>query len=316
MKLTINEIRQMQGLPLDLKIKKSQLRIREFYNHFDGDVIVAFSGGKDSTVMLDLVRKLYPDVPAIFNDTGLEYPEVREFVKTIDNVITVKPEMNFKKVLETYGYPVVSKTTANQLRALQKRKYCIDNNLPVTNEKTCNMYLSGYTSKGVKMKGHSIPEKWKYLVDAPFKISEQCCNIMKKNPAHKYCKKHNLHSYVGTMACDSEQRKMVYARLGCNSYKGNINSRPLSFWMQKDIWDYIHKYQLPYSKIYDMGYRNTGCMFCMFGAHMSKPNRFQIMEHTHPQLYKYCMEKLGLKDILHYMKIPYHGLPIKLEKFL
>ena len=69
----------------------------------------SFSGGKDSTVLLDLVRRVFPDCPAVFIDTGLEYPELRDFVKTIDNVVWLKPEMNFKKVIETYGYPIISK---------------------------------------------------------------------------------------------------------------------------------------------------------------------------------------------------------------
>ena len=51
-----------------------------------------FSGGKDSTVLLDLVRKLYPGIVAVFVDTGLEYPEIREFVKRFENVEWLKPK--------------------------------------------------------------------------------------------------------------------------------------------------------------------------------------------------------------------------------
>ena len=57
------QLKQMQSLPLEAKIIKSQQRIREWYEHWDGDVYVSFSGGKDSTVLLHLVRELYPDVP-------------------------------------------------------------------------------------------------------------------------------------------------------------------------------------------------------------------------------------------------------------
>lgn len=59
---------------------------------------MAFSGGKDSTVLLDIARKIYPDIEAVYNDTGLEYPELREFVKTIDNVTWLRPKENFKKL--------------------------------------------------------------------------------------------------------------------------------------------------------------------------------------------------------------------------
>ena len=75
--MQLYELRQMQSLPLELKILKTQLRIREWYEHWDGDVCVSFSGGKDSSVLLHLVRSMYPDVPAVFVDTGLEFPEIR-----------------------------------------------------------------------------------------------------------------------------------------------------------------------------------------------------------------------------------------------
>lgn len=89
------ELEEMQRLPLQRKIQITTARIIEWYQHYDGKVYVAFSGGKDSTVLLDIVRRIYPDVPAVFSDTGLEFPEVREFVKSCENVTIVRPEMNF-----------------------------------------------------------------------------------------------------------------------------------------------------------------------------------------------------------------------------
>ena len=67
------QLTQFQNLPLDVKIAKSRLRIREWYEHYGGQVNVSFSGGKDSSVLLHLVRSLYPEVPAVFSDTGLEF---------------------------------------------------------------------------------------------------------------------------------------------------------------------------------------------------------------------------------------------------
>ena len=101
----------MQSLPLSAKIRMTENRIRGWYDHWDGNVYVSFSGGKDSTVLVDIITKMgYKDIPLVFSDTGLEYPEIREFVKGYgDRVTWLRPEMNFKKVIEKYGYPFISK---------------------------------------------------------------------------------------------------------------------------------------------------------------------------------------------------------------
>ena len=107
--MTRDELRQLQRLPLEIKVEKTKRRILEFYEYFNGNVYISFSGGKDSTVLLHLVRSLYKDVEAVFCDTGLEYPEIREHVKTLDNVTWLKPKIHFKDVIEKYGYPAISK---------------------------------------------------------------------------------------------------------------------------------------------------------------------------------------------------------------
>ena len=101
---TKEDLRELQALPLDLKILKTKNRIKEFYNFFGGQVSVSFSGGKDSTVLLHIARELYPDIEAVFVNTGLEYPEIQKFVKTFDNVTILRPKMRFDEVLKTYGY--------------------------------------------------------------------------------------------------------------------------------------------------------------------------------------------------------------------
>lgn len=113
---TREELKQLQSLPLDIKIMKTQQRIREWVNYYGVDgVYVSFSGGKDSTLLLHLVRQLYPQVKAVFSDTGLEFPEIREFVKTIDNVDWIKPKKTFKQIILEKGYPLFSKEIAETI---------------------------------------------------------------------------------------------------------------------------------------------------------------------------------------------------------
>lgn len=116
---------QLQALPLDAKILLTQQRIREWYNHFNGDVCVSFSGGKDSTVLAHIVHKMYPDVPLVFANTGLEYPEIQAFAKKMGAEF-VRPKMRFDEVITKYGYPIISKEVAEAIhcaRYIVHRKY-------------------------------------------------------------------------------------------------------------------------------------------------------------------------------------------------
>lgn len=108
------ELKLLQALPLNVKISKTQQRIREWVEHYGEDgVYVSFSGGKDSTVLLDIARKMYPGIEAVFVNTGLEYPEIVDFVKQHENVTILRPKKNFRQVLAEYGYPVISKNVSH-----------------------------------------------------------------------------------------------------------------------------------------------------------------------------------------------------------
>ena len=107
-------LKQMQALPLRAKVIKSQMRIREWYEYFNGQVCVSFSGGKDSTVLASLVHDLYPDVPLVFCNTGLEYPEIQAFAKKMGAEF-VRPKMSFSEVISEYGYPIISKENAEAI---------------------------------------------------------------------------------------------------------------------------------------------------------------------------------------------------------
>ena len=291
------QLLQRQSHSLPVKIQMSKGRIREWHEHWDGEVYVAFSGGLDSTVLLHLVRSIYPDTLAVFHNTGLEYPEIVSFVKTKDNVEWTRPKIHFKEVIQKYGYPVVSKRIAQYIGDVQRAR---------GETATKRLRLTGIKTDGTKSPMSMISKKWQYLCDAPFKVSDRCCNVMKKNPAREV-EKRGLYPFLGTRVEESQQREQMYYMHGCNAFDlSHPRSTPIAFWMDQDIRDYIKEFDLPYSKIYDMGYTRTGCMWCMFGVHLEKePNRFQRMMKTHPKLYTYCMEKLGLAEVLDYIHVPY-----------
>lgn len=304
-KHTAVDLKQMQSLPLDIKIEMTKRRIKEWCEAFDGNVYVSFSGGKDSTVLLYIARQMYPDIPAVFVDTGLEYPEIRNFVKSITDVTWLEPEMNFRKVIETYGYPVISKTVAHSVSVAKRNP-------------TGAVYKNLFSPS---KRGPYAMHKYEYLLTAPFNVSEKCCEVMKKKPAKKYEKETGRKPIIATMAEESTLRAQAWLKNGCNAFDGKRHiSQPMAFWTEQDILLYLKTYAVPYCPIYGKivdengklktaGVSRTGCMFCMFGAHLEKePNRFQRMKITHPKICDYCMKPmadggLGLAKVLDFIGV-------------
>jgi len=298
------ELRQLQSLPLEAKVNAAKSRIRKWVEHFGLDrCAVAVSGGKDSLVALHIARQVYPDIKAFFCDTRLELPEARAFAMSLDNVDVVRPKLTFREVIDKCGYPVISKETSEWIYRLRH------NNL---SEQSRNKLLYGILPDGKKT-SFKLAKKWCFLLDAPFKIGQGCCNELKKRPAAEYAKKTGRFAQiVGTMASESLLRTQIWLRNGCNAFDNkNKKSAPLSFFTEKDIWEYIHSYGLRYSAVYDMGYERTGCFACCLGVQFDGvPNRFQQLQRTHPKLWEYCMKPkseggLGLKEVLEYIGIPY-----------
>lgn len=315
-KHTHYDLAQMQSLPLEAKIRMTKMRIRQWYDHWDGMVYVAFSGGKDSTVLKHIVDSMYDDVPALFVNTGLEYPEIQKFAMSQKNVVTVRPEMRFDEVIRKYGYPVVSKEVSRKIHEAHSA------------EKNGNFdsyahrqFKGTYVSKNGKTNAFGVM-KWAWLLDAPFDVSHKCCDVMKKKPAKKYEKETGRKPFIGSLAQESKLRYQNWLKNGCNAFDAKRpDSQPLSFWTEQDILHYIKKHNVPYCSVYgkivtrdddgnayDMpndyldalsdsvpklettGCSRTGCTFCMFGCHNEKsPNRFQMLKETHPRQYEYCI---------------------------
>ena len=280
---------KLQRLSLDDKILYSQVKIKEFYIAMKGKVYISFSGGKDSTVLLHLVRSVYPEVPAVFIDTGLEFPEIREHVKTVENVTWLKPEMSFKRVIEERGYPVISKSISHWTDLAQRG---------------CPSGI-----KQMSLDSRFGGKRYEYLIDAPFRISRDCCDILKKKPAKKYARETGRAPYIGMLAEEADVRRQSFVMHGENNIESDRpTSNPMMIWTDEDVWEYIRRYELPYSRIYDMGYPRTGCIFCMYGITIDR-DRFLKLKATHPKLWEYCMKPkeqggLGMREVLDYIHIP------------
>lgn len=277
-------------------------------------IYISFSGGKDSTVLLDLVRQEYPEAKAMYVDTGLEYPEIKEFVKSKENVDIIRPKKMFNKVIEDYGYPIISKEVSE---CISQARIALERN---NGQYAYRLDKLNGTHKNKDGKESQFNySKWKFLLEAPFKVSHKCCNIMKKSPAHKYYKDTGRTPILGTMAEESRLRTQQYLKSGCNAWENKIpTSTPMAFWTEQDVLHYLHETKIPYAtvygeikqdkdgKYYTTGCQRTGCMYCGFGCHLEKePNRFQKLKETHPKQYDYIINTLGMGEVLDYVGVKY-----------
>lgn len=383
MKHSYDELKMRQSLPLDVKVAMSCNRIREWVNEYgESGVYISFSGGKDSTVLMDLVRNKcgYKNVKAMFVDVPTQYPELREFVKKFDNVDIVKPKYNFIQVCEKYGFPIISKEVAETVSGAKKylTRLIEDGTISTDRQIPYHYYYDRITGQGKyarnrntfdgspadkvefitdkidieeladvlnermqQRKGGSnqrlaimfgwlgrkkiqtnapeedksrySQERYKYLLNAPFDISNKCCAIMKKHPADKYAKENDAHRITAVMASESMLRKQQWLLHGCNGFDmKNPASAPMSFWTENDVLEYIYTNNIKICSVYgdvipvsnqlsfddlgiDTGYKKkytttgakrTGCMLCGFGCHLEKsPGRFELLKQTHPGMY-------------------------------
>ncbi len=228
-------------------------------------------------------------------------PEIIQFIRKTENVTTIRPEVRIRQIIEKYGFPLISKEQSQYIRQTKHTK----------SEKLLRIRLFG-GEKGIG----KIAEKWKFLINAPFNVSEKCCDYLKKKPFDKFHRQTGLYPIIGTMAEESRLRMQKWLKHGCNSFESKlIASYPLSIWTEKDVWAYIRKLKIPYSSIYDNGIRRTGCMFCGFGCHHKNDRRFYFLKEYKTKIYDYFMQMtnngITYKEALLYCGIDF---PDKINK--
>jgi phosphoadenosine phosphosulfate reductase len=161
---------------------------------------VAFSGGKDSVVILDLVKRSGVKFDAHYNITGIDPPELFYFIR--DNFPEVerhRPETTIWKLIEKKGFP-------------------------------------------------------------PTRMIRYCCEFLKERGGT------DRFIVTGVRWAESSRRSKRRIVEACfrDSRKHYVN--PIIDWLDADIWQYIHKYNIPYCGLYDEGFKRLGCIGCPMGS--------------------------------------------------
>ena len=274
--MTKEELHNRQQWTLAQKIDHSLGVIDQFIAKMDGKVYLAFSGGKDSTVLLHLCEIIKPDIKCVFVNTGCESVDVVRFVekmKATHNIEVIRPKLTPRQVWEKYGFPLVSKEQAMKINLVRMNP----------NTKSAQLYMRDSNQ-------FTISKCFRYLCDTErtkYNTSAMCCTKLKKEPSHRYDKESGLRPIVGIMASESHLREAMYLRIGqCNSFaEGKETSYPLSIWMEDDIWQFIRENNVELAEIYYKGMNRTGCVGCGFGCQLKSDRRLETFYRLYPKYY-------------------------------
>ncbi|MCI6140943.1 MAG: hypothetical protein SPC27_06330 [Bacteroides uniformis] len=331
----------MQALPYEVKIKRAELRAREYIEKLDDMELNAHVsvGGLDSIVLLLFLRHIGIDVPAI-SVSALEDKSIQRIHREL-GVISIPPGKPKVQILQEYGFPVISKKIAGRIDTLQR---------PTEKNKTVRHAIitgecgaQGHYAKNSRMK---LPQKWLELFAgyenetenvnykiAPFKVSNKCCLYMKEQPCDRWAKEHKSRPYLGLMASEGGHREEALTEHGCNYFgKGVIRSAPFAPFLRQDLLQLALDLKAPVPEIYGTierrpdgtlyttGAQRTGCSMCGFGVHMeTRPHRFDRLRVRNPKewefwMYRCCTdpetgEKFGWGRVLDYIGVEWENIP-------
>lgn len=265
------------------KIEDAKEVIKRYYEKNNGEMFVSFSGGKDSTVLLHIVRSIYPDVIGVFSNTTNEDKDIIKYVKQFDNIEWVVPKKNFKQVVEQFGFPLVSKEVSKKISHYRH---------------TTNEVMKNKLKNGDETSGYPIPKKWHPLLEIEFDVTAKCCEYLKKKPLTAWSHKNgNKIPIIGLMADESMLRKQL------SLYGEDDEKKCYPFlktgWCEQDIWDYADHFDIKFASCY---YDNisedgrlikaqsrTGCIFCGFGIQFDRGQRFDNQLIKNPKRYEKMM---------------------------
>lgn len=282
------------SLFLEIAVQEAIERIKRAYAQTNGKIFLSFSGGKDSTVLAELIKMadLPTDVPFVFANTGIELDATYEFVKNYDysNMVVIKPRKPFAHIIRDYGVPALSKTKSQFLNTYQNALR--DGKNPLDSVRVTR--LLGLTGDG----RDRIANKHLHFLhpDHEYRIANQCCQYMKKYPFEDYAKEHGMEgTYAGIRVAEGGVRATAYKSCTVFRKKGKrdeLLSMPIYDWSDELVEQFIEAYGVKLSRAYtEYGQRRTGCIGCPFSKDLEQD--LPMLQEKEPLKYKAVMKWLG-----------------------
>lgn len=270
-------------LSLEEKIQLAENIIIEEYMRNNGNIFISWSGGKDSEVLKHIALRLFPHLKVVYSNTTNEMKEVLEHVKKFPETIVVFPEKSFKQVVKEKGFPLISKEVSQKVNEIKN--------------------TNGYRTRMLRYYGNNkgdskLPETWRFLAEQDFDTSNQCCNILKKEPIKKWAKANgNLKPLIALMSGESRLRQQL-ALYGKEDGK-KIYPFLRTGWDEEDIWAYAKKFNLRFAECYYDRIINgklvkacsrSGCDSCDYGSPKDREIKFARSKAVSPKKFASMMK--------------------------
>jgi phosphoadenosine phosphosulfate reductase len=248
-----DERESLLKLHIDEKIGKSKSVIREAIERFDiNRIAIAITGGKDSTTNLWLFRQVCNEMRiklpvCMFIDEGDVFDEIMEFVTHIQKLWSL--EIAFLK-----NEDVSAKATA--IGDMIKISALNESNQAALQE-------IGFSDR-----------EFSFLPDSPI-----CNHLMKTIPMREFIIKNNLKTLSTAIRWDEQEARKDEEYISPRTNPEHLRLHPLLHFLERDIWIAIFKYDIPFNKLYKLGYRSLGAKSAT-GKASDIPAWMQDLENT------------------------------------
>lgn len=338
------------SIGLEMKIFDAMHRIKDLYTKTNGECVLSFSGGKDSTIVADLYLKameqsLVGDIKFLFADTQVEYDAIYDFVKWFNEnrhpIEYLKPRKPFAQILKEYGLPVMSKVKSNfigtyfntlakgkdPLKVKRSAELIIGLQLGKDFKPTIN---GPFKKDGVTPNPRAGKTKWskqrlankhfQFLhPNLEYKTGSKCCDYLKKYPFEDYYKEHQTKGYFSGIRIgeQDENGKLIGGEGGIReeAYRDSCESTKkfgkLIVKHKMPLWDWTEEDVEEYIKVYNIKISKA---YTKYGLKRTGCIGCPFAIDIHQNLKAlYVFEPNKYKAVIHWLGLVYMDLEVELD---